>query len=354
MFIFKQAERQIESNQRGKCMRASIIRKYGNNDVIEYVEDFPKPEIATDEVLIEMHAASVNPIDWHVMKGDVKLLFNYKMPHILGNDGAGTVVQIGSNVSKFKIGDEVYFRPGKKKITGTFAEFCSVKEDEVALKPKNLSFEEAAGIPLVGLTAWQALFDLGNLQKGQKVLIHAGSGGVGSIAIQLAKTIGAEVATTTSTSNLELVKSFGADTIIDYKKENFKDKLKDYDLVFDTLGGKTREDSYPVLKPNGILVSIAGIPTPETADHYGLNFVIKTLFYLLNFKNSSIAKKHNVIYKYFLMNASGEQLSKITKLIEEKKVKPLVDKVFSLREVKQAFEYQQTGRVKGKVIIKIK
>lgn len=335
-------------------MKASIIRKYGSNDVIEYVEDFPKPEIGEDEILVEMRAASVNPIDWHVMKGDVKLVFNYKMPHVLGNDGAGVVTQIGKNVNKFKVGDEIYFRPGKKKIVGTFAEFCSIKQDEAALKPKNLSFEEAAGIPLVGLTSWQALFDLGNLQKGQKVLIHAGSGGVGNIAIQIAKNAGAEVATTTSTSNVELVKSFGADVIIDYKKDNFEDKLKDYDLVFDTLGGKTREDSYKVLKPNGILVSIAGVPTPEVAVQYGLNFVVKTLFYLLNFKNSSLASKHKVNYKYFLMNANGEQLGKITKLIEEKKVRPLVDTVFPLNEVKQAFEYQQTGRAKGKVIIKIK
>ncbi|MBK8397740.1 MAG: NADP-dependent oxidoreductase [Leptospiraceae bacterium] len=335
-------------------MKASLIRKYGGNEVIEYVEDFPKPVIDNDEVLIEMRAASVNPIDWKVMKGDVKIMMDYKMPHILGNDGAGVVTQIGVNVNKFKVGDEVYFRPGKKKITGTFAEFCVVNHEEAALKPKNLSFEEAAGIPLVGLTSWQALFDLGNLQKGQKVLIHAGSGGVGNIAIQLAKNAGAEVATTTSTTNIELVKSLGADVIIDYKKENFWELLKDYDLVFDTMGGKSREDSYKVLKPGGILISISGIPTPDYADKFGLNPFIKTLFYLLNIKNSSLAKKHKVNYKYLFMNASGEQLSKITKLIEDNKVKPLVDKVFPLKDVKEAFSYQQTGRVKGKIIIQIK
>ena len=334
-------------------MKASIIRKYGGNEVIEYVEDFPKPEVGEDEILVEMRAASVNPIDWKVMKGDVKVLFDYKMPHILGNDGSGVVVQVGANTNKFKVGDEVYFRPGKKKVVGTFAEFCSVKQDEAALKPKNISFEEAAGIPLVGLTSWQTLFELGNLQKGQKVLIHAGSGGVGSIAIQIAKTVGAEVATTTSTANVELVKSLGADIIIDYKKENFQDKLSGYDLVFDTLGGKTTTDSYKVLKTGGTLVSISGIPTPDYADKFGLNFFIKTLFYLLNMKNTSIAKKHKVNYKYLFMNASGEELSKIAKLIEDKKVKPLVDKTFPLKDVKDAFAYQQTGRAKGKIIIKI-
>lgn len=335
-------------------MKASIIRKYGNNDVIEYVEDFPKPEVGEDELLIEMRAASVNPIDWKVMKGDVKIIFDYKMPHVLGNDGSGVIVGLGANANKFKVGDEVYFRPGKKKIVGTFAEFCSVKQDEAALKPKNISFEEAAGIPLVGLTSWQALFDLGNLQKGQKVFIHAGSGGVGNIAIQIAKTVGAYVATTTSTANVELVKKLGADLIIDYKKENFQDKLSDYDLVFDTLGGKTRDDSYKVLKPGGTLVSINGIPTPDYAEKFGLNIFIKTLFYLLNMKNNSLAKKHKVNYKYLFMNASGEQLSKITKLIEDNKVKPLVDKTFPLKDVKEAFAYQQTGRAKGKIIIKIK
>lgn len=334
-------------------MKASIIRKYGGNEVIEYVEDFPKPEVGDDEILIEMRAASVNPIDWKVMKGDVKVMLDYKMPHVLGNDGAGVVVQLGANANKFKVGDEVYFRPGKKKVVGTFAEFCSVKQDEAGLKPKNLSFEEAAGIPLVGLTSWQALFELGNLQKGQKVLIHAGSGGVGSIAIQLAKNIGAEVTTTTSTANVELVKSLGADIVIDYKKENFQDKLSGYDLVFDTLGGKTRDESYKVLKPGGILISVNGIPTTDVAYEYGLNFIIKSLFFILNMKNTSLAKKYKVNYKYLFMNANGEQLSKIAKLIEDKKVKPLVDKTFPLKDVREAFSYQQTGRAKGKIIIKI-
>jgi alcohol dehydrogenase len=334
-------------------MKASIIRKYGGNEVVEYVEDFPKPELGNDEILIEMRAASVNPIDWKVMRGDTKIMFDYKMPHILGNDGTGVVIQIGANVNKFQVGNEVYFRPGKKKIVGSFAEYCSVKQDEAALKPKNLSFEEAAGIPLAGLTSWQALFELGNLQRGQKVLIHAGSGGVGSIAIQLAKTVGAEVATTTSTANIDLVKSLGADVVIDYKKENFQDKLSGYDLVFDTLGGKTRDESYKVLKPGGILVSVFGVPTPDVAEEYGLNFIVKSLFFLLNLSNSSRAKKFKVNYKYLLMHASGDQLEAITKLIEEKKVRPVVDKIFPLKDVKEAFAYQQTGRAKGKIIIKI-
>lgn len=335
-------------------MKASIIRKYGNNDVIEYVEDLPKPEIGDDEILLEMRAASVNPIDWKVMQGKTKILFDYKMPHTLGNDGAGVVVQVGANANKFKVGDEVYFRPGKKKIVGTFAEYCSVKQEEAAIKPKSISFEEAAGIPLAGLTSWQALFDLGQLQKGQKVLIHAGSGGVGSIAIQLAKNAGAEVATTTSTANVDLVKSLGADIVIDYKKENFVDKLSGYDLVFDTLGGKIHDDSYKVLKQGGILVSVLGVPTPDIADEYGLNFLIKSLFFLLNVKDNLMASKYKVNYKYLLMHANGEQLAKITKLIEEKKLRPLVDKTFPLKEVKDAFAYQQTGRAKGKIIIKIK
>jgi alcohol dehydrogenase len=335
-------------------MRASIIRKYGNNDVIEYSEDFPRPTLGANDILVEMRAASVNPIDWKVMRGDTKILFKYSMPHVLGNDGSGVVVELGKAATRFKVGDEVYFRPGKTKIVGTFAEYCSVKQEEAALKPKNLSFEEAAGIPLVGLTSWQALLEFGNLQKDQKVLIHAGSGGVGSFAIQLAKNIGAKVATTTSTANVELVKSLGADIIIDYKKENFEEKLSEYDLVFDTLGGKTRNASYKVLKPGGKLVSIYGVPTPDVAAEYGLNPMIKGLFYLLNLPNSRTASKYKVDYKYLLMHADGNQLSQITKLIEDKKIRPLVDKTFALKDVKEAFAYQQTGRAKGKITIKIK
>jgi len=334
-------------------MKASIIRKYGNNEVVEFSEDFPKPIATETDLIIRMRAASVNPIDWKVMRGDAKVLLKYPMPHVLGNDGAGVVIEVGAKVNKFKIGDEVYFRPGKTKIVGTFAEYCAVKQDEVALKPKNISFDEAAGIPLAGLTAWQALFEFGNLQQGQRVLIHAGAGGVGSLAIQLAKSIGAEVATTTSTSNVELVKSLGADIIIDYKKEQFEEKLKGYDLVFDTLGGLIRDKSYQVLKPGGKLVSISGIPTSDIAVDYGLNPIFRGLFFLLNLRNSISANSHKIIYKYLLMHADGDQLSKISKLIEDRKIKPLVDRIFDLKHVRDAFEYQQTGRAKGKIIIHI-
>lgn len=332
-------------------MKASIIESYGKK--ILYKEDIPNPKVLPGEVLIQIKAASVNPIDWKVALGKVKILLNYKMPLILGNDGAGIISEIGSEVKKFKVGDEVYFRPGKQVQKGTFAEYISVLENEVAFKPKNLSFEEAASIPLVGLTSVQAISDLGKIKQGSKVFIHAGSGGVGSFAIQYAKTLGAFVTSTCSTRNIDLVKSFGADKVIDYTKENFYELDKDYDFVFDTMGGKIKDQSFSILKKDGMLVSIAEIPTPDIADDFSLSKVVKFLFYILNTKNRILANKYNVNYKYLFMNASGEQLSEIAKLIEEKKIKPIIDKTFNLNEVDQAFEYQQTGRARGKIIIKI-
>ncbi len=332
-------------------MKASVIESYGKKVI--YKENFPNPKVLPNEVLIHVKAASVNPIDWKVALGKVKILLNYKMPLILGNDGSGVISEIGSDIKKFKVGDEVYFRPGKQIQKGTFAEYISVVENEVALKPQNLSFEEAASIPLVGLTSMQAISDLGKISKGSKVFIHAGSGGVGSFAIQYAKTLDAFVATTCSTRNIELVKSIGADKVIDYTKENFETLEKDYDFVFDTMGGEIKNKSFSILKKDGLIVSIADIPTPDIADDFSLNPIVKFLFYILNTKNRSLVKKFNVNYKYLFMNASGEQLTQIAKLIEEKKIKPIIDKVFNLTEVDKAFEYQQTGRARGKIIIKI-
>lgn len=228
-------------------MKAFVVDRYGRKNGIR-AGDMPMPEPREDDVLIQIHAAGVNPLDSKIRDGEFKLILPYRLPLILGNDLAGVVVRVGSRVRRFKPGDEVYARPHKDRI-GTFAEFIAVKEDGVALKPTALTMEEAASIPLVGLTAWQALIEKGQLKKGQKVLIHAGSGGVGTFAIQLAKHVGATVATTTSTRNIELVKRLGADIVIDYKKDDFSAILKDYDVVLDTQGGNALEKSLRVLKP---------------------------------------------------------------------------------------------------------
>ncbi|HMV77019.1 MAG TPA: NADP-dependent oxidoreductase [Leptospiraceae bacterium] len=333
-------------------MRACIIRKYGNNDVLEYTNLQPEPTLHDHEILVQMKAASVNPIDWKVMEGKAKMVLKYKFPLVLGNDGAGTVVKTGKDVTQFKIGDEVFFRPSKTRI-GTFAEFCAVSENEAALKPKNLNFEEAAGIPLAGLTSWQALFDYGRLEKGQKVLIHAGSGGVGSLAVQFAKNAGAFTIATCSTRNIDLVKSLGADQVIDYTKEKFTDILKDVDIVFDTIGGQAKYDSFKVMKPGGTLISIQSVPTPKSVKDYGLNPVVEMLLGILSLKSYRYARKYKVNYHYLFMKADGKQLNEIKNLIEEGKVKPVVDRVFNFDQIKEAFAYQQTGRARGKIIIRI-
>src|SRR5881398_477082 len=226
-------------------MKAFVVERYGKNDGIRFVE-MPEPELRDADVLVRVHAAGVNVLDSKIRDGEFKLILPYRLPLILRNDVAGVVVRVGSNVRRFKLGDEVYARPHKDRI-GAFAEFISMNEDDVALKPKELTMEEAASIPLVGLTAWQALIERANLKRGQKVLIHAGSGGVGTFAIQLAKHLGAIVATTTSTANLDWVKRLGADSVIDYRKDDFETILHDYDAVLDTLGGEALEKSLRVL-----------------------------------------------------------------------------------------------------------
>ncbi|OUL79306.1 NADP-dependent oxidoreductase, partial [Paraburkholderia hospita] len=218
-------------------MKAFVVDRYGRKHGVR-AGDMPVPELREDDVLIQIHAAGVNPLDSKIRDGEFKLILPYRLPLILGNDLAGVVARVGSRVRRFRPGDEVYARPPKDRI-GTFAEFIAIKEDAVALKPKALSMEEAASIPLVGLTAWQALIERGQLKKGQKVLIHAGSGGVGTFAIQLAKHLGATVATTASTANARLMKQLGADIVIDYRKDDFAAALKDFDVVLDTQGGNT-------------------------------------------------------------------------------------------------------------------
>jgi len=332
-------------------MKAFVVDRYGRKNGIR-AGDMPLPEPREDDVLIQIHAAGVNPVDSKIRDGEFKLILPYRLPLILGNDLAGVVVRVGSRVRRFKPGDEVYARPHKDRI-GTFAEFIAVKEDGVALKPTALTMEEAASIPLVGLTAWQALLEKGQLRKGQKVLIHAGSGGVGTFAIQLAKHVGATVATTTSARNIELVKRLGADIVIDYKKDDFSAILKDYDVVLDTQGGNTLEKSLRVLKPGGKLIGIAGPPDPDFAKEMGASWFLKTVMRFLSYRIRKAAKRHNVSYSFVFMRADGAQLSQIATLIDAGAIKPVIDHVFPFESTKEALTYVETGRVKGKVVIKI-
>jgi alcohol dehydrogenase len=313
----------------------------------------PDPEVRDDDVLIQIHAASVNPVDYKIRDGAFKFILPYRFPLILGNDLAGVVVRVGSQVRRFKPGDEVYARPDKDRI-GAFAELISIREDSVALKPKRLTMEEAASVPLVGLTAWQALIERANLKKGQKVLIHAGSGGVGTFAIQLARHLGATVATTTSTANLEWVARLGADIVIDYKNDDFETIVRDYDMVLDTLGGMTLEKSLRVLKPGGKLIGIAGPPDPEFAKAIGSSWFLKLGMRILSSRIRRKARRRHVTYSFLFMRASGDQLREIAALIDSGAIRPVVDRVFPFESTKEAVAYVEKGRANGKVVVKVR
>jgi len=332
-------------------MKAFIINKYTKHGL--QLADVPTPEVGDNEVLLEIYAASVNLLDKKIKTGEFKLILPYKMPLILGHDVAGMIIQVGKNVKYFKIGDEVYSRPSDFAI-GTFAEFISINERDVALKPKNLSMEEAASVPLVALTAWQALVEKANLKKGQKVFIQAGSGGVGTVAIQLAKHLGATVATTASEKSFGMLKDLGADVLIDYKKQDFEAILKDYDVVLNSQDNQTLEKSLTILKPGGKAISISGPPTSDFAKAIGAPWFVKVLLSLLSSGIRRKAKKLGVDYSFLFMKADGKQLKEISDLIEQQEIRPVVDKVFPFEQTNEALEYVERGRAKGKVVVKMK
>ena len=299
------------------------------------------------------------------------------MPHVSGCDISGEVAKVGSLVKDHSLGDKVLIAPGISDGTceycatgwdslcesykiigyetqGGYAEFAAVPSHNVLPIPGRLSFEEAASVPLVGLTAWQVLIERAKLKKGQKVLIHGGSGGVGTFAIQLAKHIGATVATTTSTANVDLVRSLGADVVIDYEKEDFAKVLNGYDVVLNSLGKDTLEKSLKVLKPRGKLISISGPPDIEFAKESGLNWVFQQVMCLLSFHIRRKAKRHGISYSFVFMRANGEQLSMITSLIESGVVRQVVDRIFPFQATNEAMDYVATGRAKGKVVINVR
>lgn len=333
-------------------MKAFIIEHYGKNE-IGRIADMQEPALQDDDVLIDIYAAAVNVLDIKIRSGEFKPLLPYRMPLILGHDLAGKVIGVGPRVQRFKTGDAVYARPDDLRI-GTFAERIAVKESSLAHQPTNLTMEEAASLPLVALTAWQVLVEIGKLKKGQKVFIQAGSGGVGAIAIQLARHLGAFVATTTSTDNVAWVKALGADLVIDYKKQNFETVLRDYDLVLNSQGNNELKKSLRILRRGGHLVSISGPPTPEFAANQGLAWPLKQALRLLSFGVRHKAKQLGVTYTFLLMSADGAQLQNITSLIESGVMKPVVDRVFPFAETAEALAYVATGRTKGKVVIKVR
>lgn len=333
-------------------MKAFILESYGANRALQLAE-VPEPQLRDDEVLVQVHAAGVNQLDSKIKDGQFKLILPYRLPLILGHDVAGVVVKAGPRVRQFKPGDEVYARTDDFRI-GTFAEFVPVKESSLAPKPKGLTMEEAASIPLVGLTAWQALVETAKLSKGQRVFIQAGSGGVGTFAIQLARHLGATVATTTSAANFELVRSLGADVAIDYRTQDFEDVLHDYDVVLNSQDGKTLGKSLRVLKGGAKLVSISGPPDPAFGRNIAAPAFVRLVMRLLSSGIRRRARGRGIDYSFLFMRANGGQLREITRLIEAGAIRPVVDEVFAFESTNEALAYAEAGHAKGKVVIKIR
>ena len=308
-------------------MKAVRIHEYGGPEVLE-LEEAPMPKPASDEVLVKVYATSVNPVDWKIREGMRKEKFPADLPLIPGWDVSGVIKNVGDNVHQFREGDEVYGRPDPTK-DGAYAEYIVVKANQLGRKPKSIDHINAAAVPLAGLTAWQGLFDRGHLQKGQKVLIHAASGGVGTFAVQFAKWKGAHVIGTTSEANISFVKQLGADEVIDYHNNNFEDKVRNVDLVFDTIGGETQKRSIQVLKRGGRLITTL---KPE--------FLVE-------------AKKKRIYLEGYTAQSYPEQLEQIAGLIHEEIIQPIVSMVLSLEDARKAQQISEDGHVRGKIVIKV-
>jgi NADPH:quinone reductase-like Zn-dependent oxidoreductase len=333
-------------------MKAFALTRYGKKDTVSAVER-AVPDLRDDDVLVQIHATSVNPLDLKIRNGELKPLLPYNLPLVLGNDLAGIVVKTGPRVRRFAPGDAVYAKPRQDRI-GTFAEYLAVNENDVAKKPASVDMNEAAALPLVSLTAWQALVDKAQLRPGQKVLIHAGSGGLGTIAIQLAKHLGATVATTTGTQNVEWVRKLGADIVIDYKTQDFATELRDYDLVLDTQGGKTLDRSFQVVKPGGAVISVAGPPEPTFAREFGANWLLVQAMRALSFSVRRKAKQRSVTYSFLFMTANGDQLRELATLVDAGVIRPVIDRVYPFGSTLDALAYVESGHARGKVVVNVR
>ena len=305
-------------------MKAIVIHKYGDESVLKY-EEIEKPQPKNGEILVKVKISAVNPVDWKIRDG-MGEMFGMKLPLVLGCEFSGTVEETGANIEHFAKGDEVF---GYVAGHGTYAEYVIAKENEISKKPANIDFENAAAIPVGALTAWQAIFDTADLQSGQKILIHAASGGVGSMAVQLAKAKGAYVIGTASGKNEQFVKDLGADEFVDYKNRKFEDEVKEVDVVFDTIGGETQERSFQVLKKGGFLVSAVNPPSPESAKKYGV-------------KAEMVGVAPN-----------AEQLAEITDLAENGKLKTYIETVLPFSEIVKAHGLSEAGHTRGKIVLKV-
>jgi NADPH:quinone reductase-like Zn-dependent oxidoreductase len=328
-------------------MKAFIVESYGKDGL--RAADVPKPAVSRRDVLVQVRAASINPLDKMVRNGEFKQLLKYKRPFVLGHDVSGLVTEVGADVRAFKVGDEVYARPRDLRI-GTFAEFIAIDQGDVALKPNSLSFDEAAAVPLVALAAWQTLVDLAHVKAGQKVLVHAGAGGLGSTVIQVAKHLGAYVATTAHANDVEKVRTLGADEVIDFTKEDFAEVLAGYDVALDSLGGTNLEKSLTVLKRDGLAISVVGPPDPSFATQVGQPLLAPVMA-LMSRKVRKQAKKLGVRYSFFFMKANGAQLKELAALYDNGTLRPVLDRTFPFDQTLEAMAYVEQGRANGKIVV---
>jgi NADPH:quinone reductase-like Zn-dependent oxidoreductase len=333
-------------------MKALTFQRYGKSPGIGFAEvSVPAP--GPDELLVRVHAAGLNPIDNMIPTGMFKPVLKFDLPATLGSDMAGVVIEVGSNVTRFKPGDAVHASVFDLAGKGTLAEFVTVPERVAALKPASLDFVQAAAVPMVGLTAWQALKERAPLQPGQKVFVPAGSGGIGTFAIQLARHLGATVGTTTSTDNVPLVASLGADEVIDYTQQAFENVLHDYDVVLGTLRGDTVEKSIGILKRGGRIVSLVGPLDAAFARARGLNVLLRLVFGFMSRKIMRLAGKREVAYSFLFVRPDGGQLGRIGELLEAGDIRPVVDRVFPFEQAAAALDYLATGRARGKVVVQL-
>ena len=331
-------------------MKAMGISRYHQDELETFT--VPVPAISDDEVLVQVHAASVNPVDFKIRDGVLRLLINYRMPIVLGFDFAGTVAQVGRAVTGFQVGDQVYGLP-RRTMIGTFAEFFAVKAEDIALKPRNLTFVEAASIPLVGLTTYQAFNELMRLQAGATILVQAGAGGIGTFAIQLARVMGAFVATTASPAGKALVTRLGADLVIDYREEDFWKVLAGYDCLYDVFGGKSLDEGFKILRRGGRIVSLNGTPNARFGKVQHLGFLKTTALRVASIPLTLREKRYGVTYDMIFVRPDSHQLDILRGLYEEGRIVPVIDKVFPLGEAQKALDYSQSGRAKGKIVLKV-
>ena len=333
-------------------MKALTFQRYGKSPGLGMTER-PRPVPKPDELLVEVHAAGLNPIDNMLMTGAFKPVVKLGLPATVGSDVAGVVVEVGSRVTRFKPGDAV-FASVFDLDRGTLADYVAVPEAVAAPKPANLDFVQAASVPMVGLTAWQALKERIGLRAGQKVFIPAGSGGIGTFAIQLAKVLGASVATTTSTRNVDFVRGLGADEVVDYKQQQFQDMLRDYDAVLGTVKGEVIEQSVGILKPGGRIASLVGPLDAAFARKRGLNVLLRIVFGLMSRKILRLAGKRGVAYSFLFVHPDGGQLAEIGALLESGRLRPVIDKVFPFEQATDALAYLAQGRARGKVVVRLR